>query len=144
MYLSSFCGCHTTYSGHPQYLVSHTVVNVSDWFFDGYLCISACIYILKYMYSRICVHLLSVCICEYIFKEQVHCKKLELNPLCQYDILLAEDILFMDFSYGCHSNKTAVSGPFCGTVWGRHCPPCAVPPASLHPLWPRELLGSNM
>lgn len=54
--------------------------------------------------------------CIYIFKEQVHCKKLELNLLCQYDTLLAEDILFLDLSYGCYGNKTAASGLFCGAV----------------------------
>lgn len=52
--------------------------------------------------------------CVYIFKEQVRRKKLELNLLCQYDILLAEDNLFMDLSYGCYGNRTAASGPFCG------------------------------
>lgn len=100
----SFHGCHKTQSGHPHSLVSHTVLSASDY--SSFMNI----YVLIYMYSE-CIYM-----CIYIFKEQVHCKKLELNLLCQYDILLAEDILFMDISYGCYGNKAAASGPFCGAA----------------------------
>ena len=103
-------------------LLSHTVVPLTI------------VLLWIYMYSFI--HILSLCICVYIFKEKVHYKKLELNLLCQYDILLAADILFMDLSYGCYGNKTAVSGPFCGAAQRRRCPPCAAPPASPCPLSP--------
>lgn len=49
-----------------------------------------------------------------IFKEQAHCKKLGRN-LCRYDLLPAEDVLFMGLSYGCYSNNRSEWS----FLWGR-------------------------
>lgn len=90
------------------------------------------------------IHILGVYICVYIFKKQVHCKKLELNLLRQHDILLAEEVLFMDTCYGCYGNKAAVSGVVRGAVQGRRRPPRAAPPASPHPSWSTQLKHVNL
>lgn len=114
------------------WVVILTVVSASDY--SSFMNI----YVSIYTYSEcICIYFV------YIFKKQVHCKKLELNLLCQHDILLAEDVLFMDTSYGCYGNRTAMRGLVCGAVQGRRHPPRAAPPASPHPLWSWGASSSN-